>query len=122
MEEQSKKQNKRTLMNKAERRVLIIGAALSRLMLPLHASATNKLENTIIYKGLKNLIQDAINALTLMTAGVVAFFFIKNMYKYVMGEDDEKPAAKKSAQKTIVIGVLIILTETIVNVVFSYFV
>lgn len=122
MEEQGKKQNKRTLMNKAERRVLIIGAALSRLMLPLHVSATNKLENTIIYKGLKALIQDAINVLTLMTAGVVAFFFIKNLYKYITGEDDEKPAAKKSAKNTIVIGLLIIMAEVIVNVVFSYFV
>lgn len=109
-----------TLKSKTERKIFIVWIAICRLMFPLHVSA-NALQQSSLFRGVQNLIRDAITVLTLLTAGTVAFFFIKNMYKVVTGEEDEKPAAKKNAKNTLVIGVLIICAEVLVNLIFGYF-
>lgn len=110
-----------TLKSKTERKILIVWIAICRLMFPLHVSA-NALQQSSLYKGVKNLISDGITVLTLLTAGIVAFFFIKNMYKAITGTEDEKPVAKKEAKNTLVIGVLIICAEVLVNLIFGYFI
>lgn len=103
-------------------RTLIILAGIYRLIFPMRVSAANKIQDTKLYKGTQNLLNDAITALTVITALVVIVLLIKHKYDEMTGEENDKPAAKKNFKKTLVNGVIIICAEVIVNVVFSYFI
>lgn len=116
-----KKIKKTSLRKSVEKKVIGIYLALCSLFMPMHVSA-GELEQSTLVQGAIKLIGDAISVATIMTAGVVVFFLIKHMYKYICGEDDEKPVASKNAKRTLVVGVLIIAAEVIVNVLFGYFV
>lgn len=104
------------------RKVCMIQTALLGIMVPAYVTASNPLQDTKLYTGGMALLSDAINVLLAATATITAACILISLFKYRLAEEQEKPKHKKNAISAVVIGVISLLVEALVKVVFSYFV
>ena len=93
---------------------------LQCLSCKLMVNATS-LADTKLVQGSLKLIDDATKIAMLFVAGITVICELVIGFKYMVGEEDEKPKLKKNAKLTLVVGVLIICIAGLVNVVFGYF-
>lgn len=84
-------------------------------------ATANKLENSKMVTGVKALITDATVVLIGITAGLTGLLIIYNLIRYKTADDQEKPKFNKGWKSALICGLGIILAESIVAVVFSYF-
>lgn len=93
---------------------------LQCLSCKLMVNATS-LESTKLVQGTLKLIDDATTVAMLFIGGVTVVCELVIGFKYMVGEEDEKPKFKKTAKITLAVGILIICVAGLVNVVFGYF-
>ena len=83
--------------------------------------ATNKLQGTKLYTGFMALVADATKALIGVTGALTLFLIIFNLLRMKAADDTEKPKYKKNAISTLIIGIIVLVAEGVLAVVFSYF-
>lgn len=83
--------------------------------------ATAKLQDTKLVTGGLALLEDLIGVLMLFTGGLTVFFVMKNLIMLQQADEEEKPKYKKAWLRPLIIGVVSVVVESIIYVVFGYF-
>lgn len=91
---------------------------LLRLMAPVRVYA---LQESKLFEGATNLLNDAINVLVVLEAVIVVVLEVMSGIKYQAAEPEEKAKHKKNMMVTIGVGVLVISMSAIIPVIFGYF-
>lgn len=84
-------------------------------------ATANKLENSKMVTGVKALIADGTSVLIGITAALTALLVGYNLVRYKTSDESDKPKFNKGWKSSLICGVAILLVESIVNVLFSYF-
>lgn len=80
-----------------------------------------RLQDSTLVTGTQALVSDAINVFMILTASVTALIVMYNLFRQMAVDEQEKPKYKKGWKTALIIGVCILLTEVIINVIFSYY-
>ena len=112
----------KSIKQKVAKKIIMFQVTVMSILVPMQVSATNKLTETGAYKGFMNLINDATNVLIISSVAITVFLAAFQLAKYRMAEEQEKSKYKKNVINVLVVGVAIVLVESLVKVIFSYFV
>lgn len=99
-------------------RAVIAAQGLWILAAPTQAYA---LQETQLYTGTINLINDGLIVLLAVEAVLVTLLFVKELIAYQGASDEEKPKHKKNIKTILIVGVLAISASGILTAVFSYY-
>lgn len=105
---------------KLKKCILTILIWISTLMYSMPVQA-GSLESSKLVTGSKNLLTDGLKVLIGITALVTTVLFAWRMFQFNQADEEVKPKHKKAAKTTLIAGVIILLSETIITVVFSYY-
>jgi ABC-type phosphate/phosphonate transport system permease subunit len=100
--------------------IKLVMVAAIMLAFPMVAYATG-IENTVLFTGSKNLLQDLTKGLTAISAVVTVFLSIFRCVLWQCADDQDKPHKKKAVQNTVLIGILITCMSGLIAFVLSYY-
>lgn len=99
-------------------RAIIAAQGLWVLAAPAQAYA---LQETQLYTGTINLINDGLIVLLAVEAVLVVFLLVKELIALQSSSEEDKPKHKKNIKTILVVGVLAISASGILTAVFSYY-
>ncbi len=79
------------------------------------------LQDTQLYKGTMDLINDGLIVLLAVEAVLVVFLLVKELIALQGAAEEDKPKHKKNIKTILVVGVLAISASGILTAVFSYY-